>query len=61
MSELGSKKETQARFFEQLLQTLQMTLNDRDLKSLESLFQHGASMSRRVLDGKEGPIDPSWK
>lgn len=55
------KTASQVRFMEELLKTMEMALCDKDIKALEGLFQHGASMARRFIDGKEGPLDPTWK
>lgn len=52
---------SQVRFLQELLSTMEMTLNDKDIKGLNALFEHGASMTRRIIDGQEGPLDPVWK
>jgi hypothetical protein len=52
---------SQVRFMQELLKTMEMALNDKDIKGLNGLFEHGASMTRRFIDGNEGPLDPIWK
>lgn len=56
-----TKLPSQVRFLQELLKTMEMALNEKDIKGLDGLFQHGASMTRRFIDGKEGPLDPVWK
>lgn len=47
---------TQVLFMEQLLKTLHMTLDGRDIQGMEIVFAQGASMARRIIEGKEGPL-----
>lgn len=47
--------ESQYKFMQLLLQTLNQSLDAKDLPAMEKLFHQGASMARRMLEGKEGP------
>lgn len=51
----------QAQLLEFIVKGLQSSLQERDLEALEGLFRHGENMTRRILDGKEGPVHPDWK
>lgn len=50
--------DSQAQFMEHLLRTLEASFLSKDLQAMEGLFRHGASMARRILDGKEEPLNP---
>ena len=52
---------SQVRFMQELLKTMEMALNDKDIAALEGLFRHGASMARKFIEGQDVPLDPAWK
>lgn len=50
----------QARMLELVIQSLEQSLKERDLDALEGLFKQGAALTRRLLDGAEGPLHADW-
>lgn len=51
---------TQAVALELIIRGLEQSLKERDLESLQGLFNQGAAMTRRLLDGAEGPLHADW-
>lgn len=58
MSEQTPNK--QALALDLIIKSLHDSLEKRDLISLEAMFRHGASITRRLQEGAEGPLHPEW-
>lgn len=54
------KPNHQARVLELLIQYLDQSLKERNLKELEATFEQGVHLTRLILDGKDGPLHPEW-
>jgi hypothetical protein len=54
------KPNHQARVLELLIQYLDKSLKERNLKELEATFEQGVHLTRLILDGKDGPLHPEW-